>query len=236
MLTASQQQLKAAIDKAWAEAKKRLLPAELLNSDINSAFITRRMEEKGFEWTGDNLLEVIHELDSEGRIIWYRAPVPAPAAPKKSLDEIDAEFRAKEIARIQREKIENSKPFSQTEAINKEKEKEAIAKLEASAAEQINSHIQAYECYSGPGRRDWAAMSTVTEAITKWVSANPKSSRVFMLQVVKEALSQLPDRPKLGDTEKIINSVLANRKAEISKSPAEKAREDEEARWRQRPR
>lgn len=225
------------IVSAWEETKKRLRPAVIDEDSTTTAeYLRNYMKRNQLAWSVENVLLAVWSLHSEGKIMWLVEPVPAPATPRKSLDEIDAEFRAREIARAQREKIENAKPFTQSAEIDKEKGKEAIAKLEQISEIEINSVIQSYECYRGPNQRDHATMNMVTSVLHKFVAANPKASRVLLLGVVKQAISELSDRPKLGETENIITSVLARRKVEEAKSPAQKAKDDEDTRWRQRPR
>src|SRR5258708_30704019 len=77
-----------------------------------------------------------------------------PEPPKKTAEQIEAEFQAKELKRMERERIENSKPFVHAEKVKEAQAAEAEAKRRATAQAQIDHLIHNYSVNAGPGRID----------------------------------------------------------------------------------
>src|SRR5258705_2680363 len=73
---------------------------------------------------------------------------------KKTAEQIEAEFHAKELKRIERERIETSKPFVHAEKVKEAQAAEAEAKRRATAQAQIDHLIHNYSVNAGPGRID----------------------------------------------------------------------------------
>jgi len=77
-----------------------------------------------------------------------------PEPPKKTQEQLAAEFQAREYARIQREAAENAKPFDHGKKVQESLDAKEAAKLQATAQSQIDYLIHNYSVNAGPGRID----------------------------------------------------------------------------------
>ena len=143
-----------------AEVAKRLAPAKLANLQTNADQIALHLKKNNLEWNADSVLTAVWALHEKGLILWEVDPVPPPLPKPKTLEQRDAEFRAKEEQRILREKIANSKPFDQTAKLAAAKAAEDEAKRQETAKNALNSLILDYTVNGLPGRID----DTKTEA------------------------------------------------------------------------
>jgi hypothetical protein len=148
-LTLEQQQILA----VWDLVKKRLSPAVLSNYQTNADNIHHYLSKNKLAWTVENVLSAVQTLHAADKLLWDVDPV---AAPKKSLEEIDAEFRAKEIKRVQAEKAANAVPF--TERVKQAEEARKLKELRDKAFEEarneINKLILNWTVNGLPGRID----------------------------------------------------------------------------------
>jgi hypothetical protein len=151
MVTLEQQQILA----VWEQVKKKLLPGILSDLQVNADYIRHYMSRNKSEWTTENVLAAIDALSASNMLLW---DVDRAVAPKKSAEEIDAEFRAKEIKRVKQEEAENAIPF--TERVKKAEEARKHAELKAKAFQEardkINGLILNWTVNAGPGRIDEA--------------------------------------------------------------------------------
>jgi hypothetical protein len=149
MVTLEQQQILA----VWEQVKKRLLPAVLSDLQTNADYIKHYMSRNALAWTTENMLTAIDALSANNMLLW---DVDCVVAPKKSAEEIDAEFRAKEIKRVKQEEAENRIPFSERTKKAEEARKHAELKAKAfqEARDKINGLILNWTVNAGPGRID----------------------------------------------------------------------------------
>jgi hypothetical protein len=120
----------------------------------------------------------------------------APEPKQLTQEERAAIFQKKEFARIQREQIENSKPFSERRAAAEKAALDAKAETQRQAAawKERDRLIDNYSINSGPGRIDHAR-SEYFKGQLRGIKANrPDGSMdwVVVLQTVQEALRKMP--------------------------------------------
>jgi hypothetical protein len=135
------------------------------------------------------LTESYNELAAAGQL----ELTPEPRA--KTQEELAAEFQAKELIRIQKEKLENAVPFHDKvtafEKAKKDAEKEKARQVAALA--ERDRLIDNYSINLGPGRIDHARSQNLREQLRKInVTKNGKTDWVGVLALVQEALSKMP--------------------------------------------
>jgi len=109
-------------------------------------------------------------------------------AKPETQEEIAADFQAKELKRIERERIENSKPFVHAEKIKEAQAAEAEAKRQATAQAQIDHLIHNFSVNAGPGRIDHAKSDLGRAALRGIkIHRNGKYDAVLTLRVLQQA-------------------------------------------------
>jgi hypothetical protein len=113
-----------------------------------------------------------------------RVPEPKP----KTQEEIAAEFQAKELKRIERERAENSKPFDHGKKVQASLDAKEEAKRQATAQAQIDNLIHSYSVNAGPGRLDHAK-SDAGRAALRGIRINRggKYDATLTLRVLQQA-------------------------------------------------
>lgn len=155
------------IAAAFAEMKRRLLPAVLAHNDSNIIVIGNFILKRGLSGTSvDDLLFAVSELDQKELITWQTPPVAPAPAPKKSLDEQAAEFAEKERQRIVKEARENAQPFDIAGRTKVAEVLEARKKAQESAKNALQHLISAWSKNSAiPGRIDEAKSDAGRKAL-----------------------------------------------------------------------
>lgn len=106
-----------------------------------------------------------------------------------------AEFESIELRRRQREAQENSvdwkeKNKSITDAQIAKKEND---KQQEIARNAINTAIESYECYRGPGRRDYGEMNKRKTQLRTYRDANKHRDQKIVLDEVRTMILNFPD-------------------------------------------
>jgi len=111
-----------------------------------------------------------------------------PEPPKKTAKQIAAEFEAKELVRIQREQIENSKPFDMSQKIAAQQKADEEAKRQATAQAQIDNIIHNFSVNAGPGRIDHTRSDAGRSALRGIrINRNGKYDATLTLRVIQQA-------------------------------------------------
>jgi hypothetical protein len=128
------------------EWDRNFAPPNFVRSEKNGKLLLDHVLKKYGLVTISYLNDALNSL--AGQLDWTPQPKP------KTQEELAAEFAAKELKRIEREKIENAKPFdieARTKAVQVEKDE---AKRQATAQAQIEQLIATYSVNGLPGRID----------------------------------------------------------------------------------
>jgi hypothetical protein len=135
--------------------------------------------------------------------------VPEPK--RLTVDEQAAIFQAKEFARIQKETLENSIPFSERVTAEKVKrEKEAQIKSQTDARGQLAVAISGYQAYRiNGGGIDYGTTEMVQKEL-RGVKCGQNHCRT--LAVVQQIIQELPDHPRQGDVARVVEVLNARLK------------------------
>ncbi len=144
-----------------------------------------------------------------------------PEPPKKTQEQLAAEFQAREYARIQREAAENAKPFDHGKKVQESLDAKEAAKLQATAQSQIDHLIHNYSVNaSTPGRIDHGK-SDSNRAILRniKIQRGGKYDAVLTLRVLQQA--HMFDTPKeiVRAAEKAKMGIVAAVNAKPDKGP-----------------
>jgi hypothetical protein len=134
-----------------------------------------------------------------------------PEPKKLTVDEQAAIFQAKEFARIQKETLENSIPFSERVTAEKVKrEKEAQIKRQADAKGALVTAIAGYQCYLASGKGvDYLTTEMVQNELHTVKAGN---DAIRTLAVVQQIIQDLPDHPRQGDVARVVEVLNARLK------------------------
>jgi len=111
-----------------------------------------------------------------------------PEAKPKTQEEIAAEFQAKELKRIERERAENAKPFDHGRKVQESVDAKEAAKRQATAQAQIDHLVHSYSVNAGPGRIDHAKSDAGRAALRGIkIHRNGKYDAVLTLRVLQQA-------------------------------------------------
>ncbi len=116
-------------------------------------------------------------------------------APKKSQEQLSAEFRAKEMKRRLAEEAANK--VDAVARINKANEdKKAKDKKEqdqAMARNTIEAVISGYQCYRGPNRVDYALTEQRQKYLRGIVAANLNADQIKVLALIRRKILEFPE-------------------------------------------
>ena len=154
------------------------------------------------------------------------------------LAEKSAKAQARDLVQSTKDKLENSEAafFERVRNAEKAKEIEKQAKAQAHAEEALNSEIMGYEAYGRvPNSRDWSVTNMVIADLKKIaLGTNGKMDFVKTLALVRQVKSALPDAPKLGDVNRIVQCISERQQA-AKANPVDK-KTLEASSWANRPR
>src|SRR5882762_5089869 len=172
--------------EVWAQLRQRLAPAQLSNLQTNADFIAHYVHRNKLNGLSvDDVLSAVWALHAEGKILWDVEPAPAQ---RKTPEQTQAEFDARELKRIKKEAIENSKPFVHAETLAAQQNAEAEAKLQEKAQAEINRLILDYSVNGLPGRIDFTKTLAGQAALRGIkINRNGKVDWVLTLKVVRAA-------------------------------------------------
>jgi hypothetical protein len=156
-------------------------------------------------------------------------PQPKP----KTQAQLTAEFVAKEQKRIEREKLENSKPFdiaARNKAVETEKDE---AKRQATAQAQIENIIANYNVNAGPGRIDASKSEAGQKALRGIrIYKGGKYDAPLTLKVIQQSYNHDTPREIIQAAER---ATLALADADKPQSSHQR-RDEDRRRWLHRPR
>ena len=156
--------------------------------------------------------------------------VPEPK--KLTVDELTKMFQEKEFKRIQRETLENSVPFSdRVKAEQTKRLADEEVKRQSDAEGELAVTISGYQAYKENGSGiDYTTTEMVQRELkTIVVRVAGKKDFVRTLAAARVVIQQIPDHPKIGDVNKIVQRI-ANQQREAAENPVQKDT------WAQRPR
>jgi hypothetical protein len=114
-------------------------------------------------------------------------------APKKTAQQIEEDFRKRELHRRQREAAENAVPFNHAKGVQQQSDKAAHHKQQETARNAINTAIESYECYRGPGRRDFALMDQRKTRLRATRDVNKSADQVKLYALIQKMILEFPD-------------------------------------------
>src|SRR5262249_10284746 len=148
-----------------------------------------------------------------------------PQPKQKSQEELAAEFAAKELKRIEREKIENAKPFDQTKKLAEQKEVEDEAKLQEKAKAEIDRLILDYTVNGLPGRIDYGKSEAGRAALRGIrINRNGKVDWMLTLKIVQVAYNNDTPAEIVRAAEKALESYNTYGEREKQRIRAEERR------------
>jgi len=188
-------------DQGWNILQQRLSPGRLAVTERNAAILMdwckARYDMQAPTNTAEQIANTL-QLAVEARLFDPpNSPTTLDWAVKPSKTFIDtvqqkltAEFAKKGKARIEKEKLENTQPFSLTDQIEKEKQQKEAEKHEASAQAQIDNLIENFTINGRvPNTTDWDATNQCRTALRgiKINAPGGKYSAALTLKVVQQA-------------------------------------------------
>ena len=136
-------------------------------------------------------------------------PEPKQLTPEEKA----AIFQKREFARIQKEQLENSKPFSErVKAENAKRLAEEETKRQADAKGALAIAISGYQCYKTNGSGvDYTTTELMQKELSAVVSRSPNGQRDYVrnLVAVRQIIQELPDHPKMGDVARTLEQINA---------------------------
>ena len=141
------------------EVNKRLLPAVVLESQVNADYVIQRMERAKASWTADNIVATIWQLYKEGKILWDIDPVAPPTpTPAQKQAALTKRLLAKQHEKDLEAKNENSPAAvaaRNAAAANEQKAKndaKELASLKGKIIREITSYTKGHQS----GHQDYA--------------------------------------------------------------------------------
>jgi hypothetical protein len=170
------------VNRIFEEWKANFAPKDLLFTDAN---VNALVEYVALHFGG---IVSITNLDAA------LANLPnLKRAPKKTALEREVEFRTKELQRRQREAAENAKPFNHAKGVQQQADKAAHHKQQETARNAINTAIESYECYRGPGRRDFTLMDQRKTRLRATRDVNKNADQVKLYALIQKMILEFPD-------------------------------------------
>ncbi len=171
-------------ERVFTEWITNYAPKDLIHSDHNQALLAEHIR---LHFGG---LVSITNLNAA-----VAAMPELQRTPKKSADQIETEFRARELQRRQREAIENSVDWMEAnkQKTDKDAKKKEFDKQQEIARNAINTAIESYECYRGPGRRDYSLMDKRKDYLRALAKTNAKADQVKLLDLIRKKILEFPE-------------------------------------------
>ena len=133
------------IFRVFVDWFENVAPKNLIQNDRNGKLLSEYVVSRGVVSIG-TLNDAVTALHNQ---LQY-----TPAPRQKTQEEIAADFQARELKRIEKERLENLKPFTHSTKVAEAKAAEEEAKHQATAQSQIDYLIHNYSVNAGPGRID----------------------------------------------------------------------------------
>ena len=188
---------------AWELLQQRLAPGRLAESDANIVALRTQVAKKykmesvqaaAPQQIADVLYEAVEALYFNGVLQWEKT---SQAFHQKMVMKRQQEFEAKERARVEREKLKNSKPFDTGgKHAEAQKAKDAEEKRQKIAQAQINFLIETYSVNASyPGAIDQSKTEAGRAALRGIrIHHQGKYDAVLTLKVLQQAyLHETPE-------------------------------------------
>ena len=134
-------------------------------------------------------------------------PEPPKLTPQQKLEQAAAKEQARQ-RKDYLDSIRQQESFEDRVRVDEAKKKsEKATKDQADAKNQLELAVAAYQAY-GLGRVDYLATETVQKDLRGvFITVKGKRDYVRTLEFVKRVLSLLPDHPKMGDVQRVVESL-----------------------------
>lgn len=180
-------QSKEEILRVFDEWGRHYAPANLIQNEKNAALLADYVLKTYGVVSITYLTQAANALAAQLDLVQQPKP--------KTQEELTAEFQAKEFKRIQKEQVENSKPFDErVKEFEKKQNAEKDKIAQEAAAREIQSEIMRYECYSGPNRVDHTQSDAHRNQLLRQVERRRKAGvdERRILAEVRDAIQLLP--------------------------------------------
>jgi hypothetical protein len=170
------------VNRIFEEWKANFAPKDLLFTDTNvNALVEHVKLYFGGIVSITNLIATVDALPTLER------------APKKTAQQIEEDFRKRELQRRQREAAENAVPFNHAKGVQQQADKDKRDKEAATIQSAINSAIDSYECYRGPNRVDLTLTESRKQKLRAYRDANKHRDQVKVLTEIRQTILNYPD-------------------------------------------